>query len=143
MNETIDKILIKKHKKETQKQTIVFIIFNLFILLIAMGFSLWWQNKFTIKSIADGIWLVFSIQLTMSWSFFVYNRNIFTPLLHGGKTFFLLFVGRKPKEDYYAAYTKVLENPVPNFVILTSLFFTIAVFLIAIFVNIVVYQGVL
>jgi hypothetical protein len=143
MNETIDKILINKHKKETQKQTIVFIVFNLFILLIAMGFSLWWQNKFTIKSIADGIWLVFSIQLTMSWSFFVYNRNIFTPLLHGGKTFFLLFVGRKPKEDYYAAYTKVLENPVPNFVILTSLFFTIAVFLIAIFVNIVVYQGVL
>jgi hypothetical protein len=143
MNETIDKILINKHKKETQKQTIVFIIFNLFILLIALGFSLWWQNKFTIKSIADGIWLVFSIQLTMSWSFFVYNRNIFTPLLHGGKTFFLLFVGRKPKEDYYAAYTKVLENPVPNFVILTSLFFTIAVFLIAIFVNIVVYQGVL
>jgi hypothetical protein len=143
MNEPIDKKLIKKQKKETKKQILVFLIFNLFILIITMGFSLWWQNEFSLKSIADGIWLVFSIQLTMAWSFFVYNRNIFTPLLHGGKTFFLLFVGRKPKEDFYTAYTKVQENPVPNFVILTSTIFAIGVLLIAIVMNILVYQGVL
>jgi hypothetical protein len=143
MNEPIDKKIHNKHKKEAQKQTLVFIIFNLFILVIVMAFSLWWQNRFTLKSIADGVWLVFSIQLTMSWSFFVYNRNIFTPLLHGGKTFFLLFVGRKPKEDYFTAYTKVQENPVPNFVILTSMIFTIGVFFLAIVINVVAYQGVL
>jgi hypothetical protein len=77
----------------------------------------------------------------MSWSFFVYNRNIFTPLLHGGKTFFLLFVGRKPKDDYYTAYTKVQENPVPNYVIITSTILTILVLLISIIINVVAYQG--
>jgi hypothetical protein len=141
MNEPINKSLLNKHKKETQKQIVVFVLFNLLILIFAMAFSLWWQNQFTINSIADGIWLVFSIQLTMSWSFFVYNRNIFTPLLHGGKTFFLLFVGRKPKEDFYTAYTRVQENPVPNYVILISTLFTIVVFLISILLNVVVYQG--
>lgn len=141
MNQTTDKKLQDKHQKETQKQMVVFIVFNLVILVIAMGFSLWWQNAFSMKAFADGIWLVFSIQLTMSWSFFVYNRNIFTPLLHGGKTFFLLFVGRKPKDDYYTAYTKVQENPVPNYVIITSTMFTILILLISIFINVVAYQG--
>jgi hypothetical protein len=141
MNETIDKKILIKHKKETQKQLLVFILFNLLILTIAMAFSLWWQNQFTLKAFADGIWLVFSIQLTMSWVFFVYNRNIFTPLLHGGKTFFLLFVGRKPKEDYYTAYSKVIENPVPNYVIFVSSILTILVLLVSVLINIVVYQG--
>ena len=141
MNETIDKKILIKHKKETQKQLLVFILFNLLILTIAMAFSLWWQNQLTLKAFADGIWLVFSIQLTMSWAFFVYNRNIFTPLLHGGKTFFLLFVGRKPKEDYYTAYSKVIENPVPNYVIFVSSMLTILVLLISVLINVVAYQG--
>jgi hypothetical protein len=141
MNPTTDKKLQNKHQKETQKQMVVFIVFNLVVIVIAMGFSLWWQNAFNTKAFADGIWLVFSIQLTMSWSFFVYNRNIFTPLLHGGKTFFLLFVGRKPKDDYYTAYTKVQENPVPNYVIITSTILTILVLLISIIINVVAYQG--
>jgi hypothetical protein len=141
MNKTIDKKILIKHKKETQKQLLVFILFNLLILTIAMAFSLWWQNQFTLKAFADGIWLVFSIQLTMSWAFFVYNRNILTPLLHGGKTFFLLFVGRKPKEDYYTAYNKVIENPVPNYVIFVSSILTFLLLLVSVLINIVVYQG--
>ena len=85
MNQTTDKKLQDKHQKETQKQMAVFIVFNLVILVIAMG--------------------------------------------------------RKPKDDYYTAYTKVQENPVPNYVIITSTMFTILILLISIFINVVAYQG--
>jgi hypothetical protein len=50
-------------------------------------------------------------------------------------------VGRKPKDDYYTAYTKVQENPVPNYVIITSTILTILILLISIFINVVAYQG--
>jgi hypothetical protein len=121
--ETKQDIQIKKQKKEDFKQSVIFMIFNLIILFLVFGFSIWWQGSATLKAFADGIWLVFSIQLTMAWSFFVYNKNIFTPLIHGSKTFILLFLGRKPKEDYYTAYMKVQDNPIPKYVVTISFIF--------------------
>jgi hypothetical protein len=95
-------------------------------------FSLWWQDAYTLKAMADGIWLVVAIQLTLSWSLFVYNKNIFTPLVHGLKTFFLIFIGKKPKEDYYTAYTKVIDNQVPSKFIWVSFSLTVMVIMIGI-----------
>jgi hypothetical protein len=108
-----------------------------------MGFSLWWQGKTTLKAFADGIWLVIAIQLTMAWSFFVYNKNIFTPLIHGSKTFILLFFGKKPKEDYYTSYVKVQENPVPKYVIRSAFFYLILIFMIGFILTYIAYQDVL
>ncbi len=133
----------KKQKLEIRKQALTFFVFNGLLLVIVMAFSLWWQGKLNLKAFADGIWLVFAVQLTMTWGFFVYNRNIFTPLLHGGKTFILLFVGKKPKDDYYAAYTKVQENQVPNYVIIISAIYTLVVIILGIVLTLEAYQGVL
>ncbi len=133
----------KKQKRELQKQMLTFFLFNGILLLLVTAFSLWWQNKYDIKAFADGIWLVFAVQLTMTWGFFVYNRNIFTPLLHGGKTFLLLFVGKKPKDDYYTAYTKVQENQVPNYVLWISFFFTMLVVAVGVILTLVAYQGII
>lgn len=133
----------KKQKRELQKQKLTFFIFNGVLLMVIMIFSLWWQDKYDLKAFADGIWLVFAVQLTMTWGFFVYNRNIFTPLLHGGKTFLLLFVGRKPKDDYYTAYSKVQDNQVPSYVIWISSFFTLLVIIAGIVLTIEAYQGML
>jgi hypothetical protein len=133
----------KRQKQELQKQRLTFFLFNGILLLLVMAFSLWWQNQYDLKAFADGIWLVFAVQLTMTWGFFVYNRNIFTPLLHGGKTFFLLFVGKKPKDDYYTAYTKVQENQVPNYVIWISFLFTILVIVAGVILTLEAYQGIL
>ncbi|MBM3909278.1 MAG: hypothetical protein FJ352_00705 [Firmicutes bacterium] len=133
----------KRQKQELQKQRLTFFLFNGILLLLVMAFSLWWQNQYDLKAFADGIWLVFAVQLTMTWGFFVYNRNIFTPLLHGGKTFLLLFVGKKPKDDYYTAYTKVQENQVPNYVIWISFLFTIFVIVAGVILTLEAYQGIL
>lgn len=133
----------KKQKLETRKQAITFLVFNGVLLLLVMAFSLWWQGKFNLKAFADGIWLVFAIQLTMTWGFFVYNRNIFTPLLHGGKTFLMLFVGKKPKDDYYTAYTKVQENQVPNYVIWISSIYTLIIIILGVVLTLEAYQGIL
>jgi hypothetical protein len=105
-------------------------LINLIGLALMFLFSLWWQDDYSLKAMADGIWLVFALQLTLSWSMFVYNKNIFTPLLHGLKTFFLIFVGKKPKEDYYTAYTKVLDHQIPKTVIMIVFLFTLLVLLI-------------
>jgi hypothetical protein len=133
----------RKQKRELQKQMLTFFLFNGILLLLVTAFSLWWQNKYDIKAFADGIWLVFAVQLTMTWGFFVYNRNIFTPLLHGGKTFLLLFVGKKPKDDYYTAYTKVQENQVPNYVLWISFFFTMLVVAVGVILTLEAYQGII
>jgi hypothetical protein len=105
-------------------------LINLIGLVLMFLFSLWWQDDYSLKAMADGIWLVFALQLTLSWSMFVYNKNIFTPLLHGLKTFFLIFVGKKPKEDYYTAYTKVLDHQIPKTVIMIVFLFTLLVLFI-------------
>jgi len=143
MNKTPLSTEQKKHKRELQKQMLTFFIFNIILLLVVMVFSLWWQNKYDLKGFADGIWLVFAVQLTMTWGFFVYNRNIFTPLLHGGKTFLLLFVGKKPKDDYYTAYTKVQENQVPNYVIWISFSLTILVIISGVLLTLEAYKEIL
>jgi hypothetical protein len=100
-----------KHYR-TSKQLLMFSLFNVVFLLLTMWFILWWQDDTSLLAFADGIWFVFAVQLTLSWSIFVYNMNIFTPLVHGVKTFFLIFLGRKPKEDYFTYYSKIKDNPI-------------------------------
>jgi hypothetical protein len=128
-------------KKETPKQIQpskpnnrwwIIPLVNLFFLVILFLFSLWWQDAYDLRAMADGIWLVFALQLTLSWSMFVYNKNIFTPLLHGLKTFFLIFIGKKPKEDYFTAYTKVLDHQIPKTIIAIVFFMTLFVFVFGI-----------
>ena len=111
MNHKQDKIQSSKHYRTT-KQLLVFSVFNFLFLVLTMVFILWWQNDTSLIAFADGIWFVFALQLTLSWSIFVYNMNIFTPLVHGVKTFFLIFVGRKPKEDFFTYYSKIKDNPI-------------------------------
>jgi hypothetical protein len=64
-------------------------------------------------------------------------------LLHGGKTFLMLFVGRKPKDDYYTAYTKVQENQVPNYVIWISSIYTLIIIILGVVLTLEAYQGIL
>ena len=117
----------QSNRAETKPRWWIIPLMNLFGLALMFLFSLWWQDDYSLKAMADGIWLVFALQLTLSWSMFVYNKNIFTPLLHGLKTFFLIFVGKKPKEDYYTAYTKVLDHQIPKNVIMIVFLFTLLV----------------
>jgi hypothetical protein len=133
------KITRKKIRKRTRKEIIIFFFANFVFLLLLMGFALWWQGKVDLEAFADGIWLVFAFQLTLSWSLFVYNENIFTPLVHGVKTFFLIFVGRKPSEDYFTYYTKIRDNPIPAAYVLIGFIFTVIVLVVGVLLTIEVY----
>ena len=120
-----------KHYRIT-KQLVLFSFFNIIFLGLTMVFILWWQNDVSLIAFADGIWFVFALQLTLSWSIFVYNMNIFTPLVHGVKTFFLIFVGRKPKEDFYTYYSKIKDNPIAYGYIWIAFMFTALALVVAI-----------
>jgi hypothetical protein len=123
MNKDQHKNPSSKHYRST-KQLLGFALFNLIFLLLTMVFILWWQNDASLLAFADGLWFVFALQLTLSWSIFVYNMNIFTPLVHGVKTFFLIFVGRKPKEDFFTYYSKIKDNPIAYGYIWIAFLFT-------------------
>lgn len=131
MNNNQPNPLRSKHYRSS-KQLTLFSIFNFFFLILTMGFILWWQNDRSLLAFADGIWFVFALQLTLSWSIFVYNMNIFTPLVHGVKTFFLIFLGRKPKEDYFTYYSKIKDNPIPYGYIWIAFIFTVISLIVAI-----------
>lgn len=122
---------VKKPKK-SPKQIMVFSLINVVAILLLMAFTLWWQNDTSFLAFADGIWFVFAFQLTLAWSLFVYNQNIFTPLVHGVKTFFLLFVGRKPKEDYFHYYSKIKDNPIAISYIVVSFLLTLVILVVGI-----------
>ena len=105
-----------------------------------MGFILWWQDDTSFIAFADGIWFIFALQLTLSCSIFVYNMNIFTPLVHGVKTFFLLFLGRKPKEDYFTYYSKIKDHPIPLSYIWIAFGFTAVVLIVGIILTVLAYS---
>lgn len=123
----------------TPKQLMAFAVVNLIFLFLTMGFILWWQNDGSLIAYADGIWFVFALQLTLSWSIFVYNMNIFTPLVHGVKTFFLIFLGRKPKEDYFTYFSKIKDNPIASGYIWVGFGYTVLTLIVAILLTFLVY----
>jgi hypothetical protein len=123
----------------TPRQRMTFTLVNFIFLVLMMGFILWWQNDASFIAFADGIWFIFALQLTLSWSIFVYNMNIFTPLVHGVKTFFLLFLGRKPKEDFFTYYSKIKDNPIPTSYIWIAFGFTMAVLIIGFILTVLAY----
>jgi hypothetical protein len=124
----------------TPSQRALFSLINLIFLGLMMGFILWWQDDTSFVAFADGIWFIFALQLTLSWSIFVYNMNIFTPLVHGVKTFFLLFLGRKPKEDYFTYYSKIKDHPIPLSYIWIAFGFTAVVLIVGIILTVLAYS---
>lgn len=128
-----------KKLKRSPKQILVFLGINLVAIVLLLFFTLWWQNDTSFLAFADGIWFVFAFQLTMAWSLYVYNQNIFTPLVHGVKTLFLLFVGRKPREDYFHYYSKIKDNPIAWSYILISFTLTLVILLVGILLTIEAY----
>jgi hypothetical protein len=124
----------------TPKQRVLFMLMNFTFLVLMMGFILLWQNDVSFIAFADGIWFIFALQLTLSWSIFVYNMNIFTPLVHGVKTFFLLFLGRKPKEDFFTYYSKIKDNPIPISYIWIAFSFTMIVMILGVILTVLAYS---
>lgn len=104
------KIARKKKIRYVLKVSLIMFIFS----ALLFGFGLLWQGEVTLMTIGDALWLVFALLFAFGWMLFVYNRNIFSPLIHGTKTFVLMFVGKRPKKDYFNYMKSIEENPIPG-----------------------------
>ena len=107
----------RKAKKQKRKQYLISAIVMTIISGLLFGFGLFWQDDTSLLAIGDALWLAFTIEFLFAWVLFVYNHNIFSPLIHGIKTFGLMFVGKKPKDDYYTYMKKIEDEPIPTFYI--------------------------
>lgn len=104
-------------KKENRKRIIKFSLIVFIDLLtsgLLVGFGLLWQNKTNLLAICNAFWLAFAVKFTFAWVILMYNMTILSPIIHGTKTFFLLFVGKKPKKDYYSYIQDIKEKPIPK-----------------------------
>lgn len=108
-----EKKISKKHK--IRKRNMIAGATMLFSSVFLVGFGLFWQWDISIMAITDALWFAFAIEFAVAWSMFVYNHNIFSPIIHGAKTFGLMLVGKRPKEDYYHYMKNIQDNPVPAF----------------------------
>lgn len=86
------------------------------IVLVLLAFIMVWQWKLTLMAFSNGLAFVTILLFTAGWIMFVYNHNVFSPLIHGLKTFGLMMVGKTPKEKYYDYMKKIEENPIPNYI---------------------------
>ena len=128
----------KEKKKKSLKTRVIRASILMFIVsALIFGFGLFWQNEVSLMAIGDALWLAFAIEFGVGWIMFVYNHNIFSPLIHGFKTLGLMFVGKRPKQDYYTYCKSIEEAPIPSFyyiVVFTSAFILLIPALIILFI---------
>jgi len=116
------------NKKETKKQAKVInntpkrdytriFFFMLGLSSLMFGGLLLWQWRIDFMAITDALSVTALLLLFIGWIIFVYNQNVLSPLIHGTKTFALMLIGRKPKEDYFTYTQSISEDPVPKFYI--------------------------
>ena len=105
-----------KQKKIFKKRLKISAIVMTIISLLLVGFGLIWQRRYDLWAFSNALWLAFSIEFFVAWIFFVYNKNILSPLIHGFKVFGLMLVGKRTKESYYDYTVKIEENPIPKYI---------------------------
>lgn len=117
---------VKDEKKEHRRRVIKASIIMFVISAGLVFFGLLWQDEFdTLLAWGDALWMAFILEFFFGWVLLIYNMNIMSPIIYGFKSFFLMFVGKRPKVDYYHYAKDIYDNPIPAFyykVLFTSAF---------------------
>jgi hypothetical protein len=132
---TIETLLKEKKMKQIRFTRIVLGMTVLTIILFIL--SMLWQGSWTLMTVSDGLWLVFALEFFMGWVLFVYNHNIFSPVIYGLKSFALMFVGKRPKTDYYSYMKNIQDNQIPGYfyyMFFVAAFFVLIPALITLFI---------
>lgn len=114
---------LQKQKNQMIKNIQVTSISMFIISILLVGFGLVWQRRYDLWAISNALWLAFAMEFFVGWIFFVYNKNILSPMIHGFKVFGLMLFGKRTKESYYDYMIKIQENPIPKYI-----YYTIYVF---------------
>lgn len=126
----------ERKRKARKKLAKKLLISNLLMILLSgaiIGFSLLWQAKYDLKAIHNALFLAGLIELWIAWMMFMYNKTIFAPLFHGLKTLGLMFVGKRPKDDYYTYTQKIKQSPINKFYLLLFLIWGLLLIVPALF----------
>lgn len=111
----IENLAKQKRKKRIRllKATLGMIALSSALFLLIME----WQDDWSLMAISDGLSFVVVMIFFCGWALFVYNHNIFSPLVYGLKTFGLMVTGKRPKDDYYTFMKNIQDNQIPSFYI--------------------------
>lgn len=136
-NENLTTILNKKEKKRVFYRILLTILIFILISAALVCAALLWQWRFDFLSITNAFY--FSGIILFSIGFFVYaaNNNVFSSLVYGTKTFFLMFSGKKPKLGYYEYTQEIKENPIPKLLVSLPLLASVPNLIIAIILHVI------
>lgn len=127
----------KREIKEVQRRRNT-IIGMVVLTVVLFALVMLWQADTALMAIGDALFLVALLEFFFGWVLFIYNKNILSPLIHGFSTFGRMFIGKRPKTDYYTYMKNIQENPIPS-VYFKALFITaFIVFVPAIIIIIIV-----
>lgn len=128
-------------KKKFKKSIYITAITLTIISALLFGFGIVWQGcKTSMMEITNALWLTFGVLFFVAWIFFVYNKNILSPVIHGFKVFGLMLVGKRAKDSYYDYKTNIEENPIPKFIYIMIFIFAFLILIAAIITTVLVLQ---
>lgn len=103
---------IHPNNSNSFKKKIIIFIIMLGISLLLVGLGLLWQLSFSFLAIINALYFSGFILFSFGFMIFAANANVFSPLVYGTKTFFLMIFGKKQKGSYFDYVTNISENPI-------------------------------
>jgi len=79
----------------------VLLLINVIVFLVVLVF----KGKISMLYIIDALTISTAINFAVGWFMYIYNKNLFSSVTYGFKTFFNSLRGNKNSEDYFE-YTR-------------------------------------
>ena len=122
-------------KKLKRKRLIIYIIVSIVGSVLFNGFGLMWQHRFDLMAFVNAFYLTSFLWFFIGWMVLMANMNILSPVVYGLKSFFLILVGRKLKDDYYNYQQNIKNNPIAKIYIILPMISIIPNLIVAIILN--------
>jgi uncharacterized membrane protein YjjP (DUF1212 family) len=126
----------KLEKKALHKRLRVLLFISIVSSSLLVLFGLNWQDSYDLLAYCNAFYFSGFILFFIGWMILMTNKNILAPMIYGLKTFFLMFLAKKPKLDYYSYVQERKENPIPRYIVLTPFLAAIPNFIVAIILHI-------
>lgn len=127
---------IVQQKKKRNKRNFLVLLFAIIFSFLLVLFALSWQDSYTLLAICNAFYFSGFILFFIGWMVFMANKNILSPLIYGLKTFFLMFAGKKPAQDYYTYTLEKEKNPINKWYIFIPLLLSLPHFATAIIIHV-------
>jgi len=106
--------LKKAAKKEQTRVLALSIVIPILSSIFFVWFAIFWQDLTTLMAYTNAFYFSAFMFFMVGWMILMTNMNILAPFVYGIKTFFLMFAGKRPEQDYYAYTQDRLDNPIPK-----------------------------